>query len=122
MYWLSCFLRCCLVVLLLPSLNAQDFPTGLLNNSSRYDSLPVLPQYHPGEKADEVRISVDLRPYCPVAGNQGETGSCVGWAVGYGAMTINTIDLPLIARFLTETAKGPNEPFEVAMGESTIQP
>lgn len=70
-------------------MGAQEAPTGLLSDPARYDSLAVLPQYHPGEKADEVRISVDLRPFCPVAGNQGETGSCVGWAVGYGAMTIN---------------------------------
>ncbi len=31
-----------------------------------------------------------LRPFCPVPGNQGEMGSCVGWASAYGAMTIAT--------------------------------
>jgi hypothetical protein len=40
----------------------------------------------------------------------------------YGAMTIETIDLPVIARFITESAKGANEPFALAMGDSTIQP
>jgi len=68
---------------------AQNRPTGLLTDTSRYAAVPLLPEYHPGEKADEVRISVDLTPYCPVAGNQEGEASCVGWAVGYGAMTIN---------------------------------
>jgi hypothetical protein len=31
---------------------------------------------------------VDLKPYCPIVANQGEIESCVGWAVGYGALTI----------------------------------
>ena len=59
--------------------------SGLLLSPARYAEVPTLPDYHPGEKADEVRISVDLRPYCPVAGNQPESATCVGYAVGYGA-------------------------------------
>ena len=31
---------------------------------------------------------VDLTPYCPIPGNQGNLQSCTGWAIGYGAMTI----------------------------------
>lgn len=31
---------------------------------------------------------IDLRPHAPFAGQQGNTLSCTGWAVGYGAMTI----------------------------------
>lgn len=31
---------------------------------------------------------VDLSPYCPTPGNQGTAQSCTGWAIGYGAMTI----------------------------------
>lgn len=31
---------------------------------------------------------VDLRPYCPSVKHQGSLSSCVGWALGYGALTI----------------------------------
>jgi len=32
--------------------------------------------------------AVDLTPYCPTPRHQGEVQSCVGWATGYGALTI----------------------------------
>jgi C1A family cysteine protease len=31
---------------------------------------------------------VDLKPYCPAVKHQGKLTSCVGWALGYGALTI----------------------------------
>lgn len=31
---------------------------------------------------------VDLKPYCPSVKHQGQLSSCVGWALGYGALTI----------------------------------
>lgn len=32
---------------------------------------------------------VDLKPYCPSVKHQGKLSSCVGWALGYGALTIH---------------------------------
>ncbi|MCC6726078.1 MAG: C1 family peptidase [Saprospiraceae bacterium] len=31
---------------------------------------------------------IDLKPYCPSVKHQGQLSSCVGWALGYGALTI----------------------------------
>lgn len=42
-----------------------------------------------GDKYGELPPIVDLKPYCPPIQNQGKMGSCVGWATGYGAMTIS---------------------------------
>ncbi len=61
--------------------------TGLLLSDERYMSIPVLPSYS-GTKYNEVPIRVSLRKYCPVPGDQQQMGSCVGWAVGFGAYTI----------------------------------
>lgn len=61
--------------------------TGLLISDERYMSIPVLPSYS-GAKYNEVPIRVSLRKYCPVPGDQQQMGSCVGWAVGFGAYTI----------------------------------
>src|SRR5690606_1097038 len=35
-----------------------------------------------------IPLKVDLTPYCPEVRHQGDISSCVGWAAGYGAMTI----------------------------------
>lgn len=47
----------------------------------------MLPTYS-GAKYNEVPLRTSLRKHCPVPGDQQQTGSCVGWAVGYGALTI----------------------------------
>jgi Papain family cysteine protease len=60
---------------------------GLLVSNDLYQSVPLLPVYS-GAKYTEVPVRASLKKYCPVAGNQGQTGACVGWAVGYGALTI----------------------------------
>lgn len=60
--------------------------SGLLCSAERYGALPVLPAYS-GEKYNEIPLKVNLRPYCPPPADQGDMGSCVGWAVGYGALT-----------------------------------
>lgn len=60
--------------------------TGLADDDPGYNTtgLVLLPNT---SKADLPR-SMSLKPYCPMAGNQGKIASCVGWAVGYGLMTI----------------------------------
>lgn len=74
-----------LVFLGLPAVRAQS--TGLLISDDRYQTLPLLPTYS-GVKYTEVPVRVSLKKYCPVPGDQRQTGACVGWAVGYGALTI----------------------------------
>ncbi|HEY4655385.1 MAG TPA: C1 family peptidase [Cyclobacteriaceae bacterium] len=41
-----------------------------------------------GEEILRSTFKADLKPYCPTVRQQGNISSCVGWAVGYGAMTI----------------------------------
>jgi hypothetical protein len=60
---------------------------GLIFDDEVYDTLPVMPTYD-GSKTLDLPKKVDLRNYCPMAGNQGQLPSCVGWSVGYGAYTI----------------------------------
>jgi Papain family cysteine protease len=67
--------------------SAQSSATGLMCSDERYKQVPVLPAYT-GVKFNDIPIKVSLRRYCPVAGNQYRIGACVGWAVGYNALTI----------------------------------
>lgn len=62
--------------------------TGLLSSDEKYRSILQLPVYS-GKKYNEVPLRISLRKYCPVPGDQGNMGACVGWATGYGALTIS---------------------------------
>lgn len=90
-----------LVLSILTESMAQN--TGLLISDARYQKLPLLPTYS-GVKYTEVPVKLSLKKYCPVPGDQRQTGACVGWAVGYGALTIqraigsNTTDQALITQ------------------------
>lgn len=64
-----------------------NFRTGLIMDEVRYNSLPRQPQFK-GTKFSELPLKVDLKKYAPYPGNQGEIESCVGWAVGYAALSI----------------------------------
>lgn len=70
-----------------PVWQAEAQNSGLLCSENKYRSIPVLPSYS-GLKYNEVPLRVSLRQYCPVPGDQQRMGSCVGWAVGYGALTL----------------------------------
>ncbi len=65
---------------------------GLLFDSLEYEKIQRQSSYNDGMKsAFKVLENVEewsLRPYCPEVQDQGEISSCVGWAVGYGAMSI----------------------------------
>ncbi len=61
-------------------------PTGLLVSSERYKKVPLMEVT--GEKFNSLPLKVSLKEYCPVVGDQRAIGACVGWATGYGAMTI----------------------------------
>jgi len=62
------------------------FAAGLLLEDDTYDAQPrQAPE--DGSKA-ELPAAVDLTPYCPEIRHQGFIFSCVGWATGYGALSI----------------------------------
>lgn len=77
-----------LVILVCGTARAQTegFATGLLFEDDTYDALPRQ-SAEDGSKA-ELPQFVDLTPYCPEVRHQGYIFSCVGWAAGYSAMSI----------------------------------
>ena len=60
--------------------------SGLVLDEEEYNSLPFTAPVSLGRKA--LVSDIDLSPYCPEIRHQGDISSCVGWSVGYGAMTI----------------------------------
>lgn len=71
------------------SLSAALSAQGLVLEDELYDSLPQLAPLE-GQKDSDWPAHIDLSPYCPSVRNQGDVFSCVGWAVGYGALTIKS--------------------------------
>ncbi|NUO00286.1 MAG: hypothetical protein HUU01_06680 [Saprospiraceae bacterium] len=63
----------------------ETFAAGLLYEDEYYDAQPRQAA-ESGSKAD-LPASVDLTPYTPEVRHQGYIFSCVGWAVGYGALS-----------------------------------
>lgn len=59
---------------------------GLTFDDAAYNNTPHLPTFD-GRKFNKLPLTVSLKDYCPTPGNQGFSGSCVGWACGYGALT-----------------------------------
>jgi hypothetical protein len=65
---------------------SAQFATGLNFNDDEYEQTSRL---SPALKFSSVDLpAYSLRAYAPTPGNQGNIGSCVGWATGYGALTI----------------------------------
>ena len=82
---------CCLPLLLVFAALASaqtpdDFAAGLLLEDEVYNTQPRQSP-EDGAKSD-LPAAVDLTPYCPEVRHQGYIFSCVGWAAGYGALTI----------------------------------
>ena len=65
---------------------------GLVFNDQAYKSVPLLVVEEDGAKGEASLLrnnfKVDLKPFCPTVQEQGKISSCVGWSVGYAAMTI----------------------------------
>ncbi len=59
---------------------------GALFDESRYVGTPLAAPLTQASYQHTNRYS--LKPYCPKPGDQRESGTCVGWAVAYGARTI----------------------------------
>ncbi|MGB1205991.1 MAG: C1 family peptidase [Chitinophagales bacterium] len=74
---LFCCLKC---------LQAQTH-TGLILDESKYSRVPLTATYTT-KSYNKLPYKVSLKDYCPTAGDQYNTGTCVGWAVAYGARTI----------------------------------
>lgn len=71
------------------SLSQSTYPMGLIMDDDEYDRLPYMSdniQINTGQKS--ISRKVDLSSYCPEIRHQGDIASCVGWAAGYAAMTI----------------------------------
>lgn len=62
-----------------------SFPTGA-GGKMGGDSLAISPVCD--STASQLPQKIDLKPYCPAVRHQGRLTSCVGWALGYGALTI----------------------------------
>lgn len=65
---------------------------GLVFDDEAYESHPRQAIFGAGQKAEiDILKSVSkksLKKYCPKVEHQGWVSSCVGWATGYGALTI----------------------------------
>jgi hypothetical protein len=78
--------------------------TGLIEDDADYDKLSLMA--HDGSKP-VLPTKVNLKPYCPTPRNQGTIQSCVGWAIGYSAMTIEHA----IKNKITDTKRITNSAF-----------
>ncbi len=76
------------IIFIIPSkIEAQRRPTGLLVNDSIYNKTHTLLSFE-GVKYNNIPLTFSLRQHCPTVGDQYSTSTCVGWSVGYGALTI----------------------------------
>jgi hypothetical protein len=66
-------------------LKAQDYPTGMEFEDDRYRRQPLVSMQNGGKS---IPSAVDLSVYAPFPRHQGTIFSCVGWSVGYGALTM----------------------------------
>jgi len=91
-----------LLVLLSLIVNAQQFKTGLNFSDDKYNEVMLSARLI---KTDyEVPPRMSLEKYCPVPMQQGNNGTCVGWATAYAARTI----IYAIQNNLTKTTIGTN--------------
>ncbi|MGB0861622.1 MAG: C1 family peptidase [Saprospiraceae bacterium] len=67
----------------------NDFGTGLLFDKTSYEQLPsVVYDYGNGSKSGGLPVEVSLKKWTPKIQNQKAAASCVGWAMGYGCLSI----------------------------------
>ncbi len=66
-----------------------DFATGLLQDDAAFKKeVEMTAEFsNDGRRAGDLPRWFSLRPYTPYPKNQGSINSCVGWAMGYAAMT-----------------------------------
>lgn len=78
-----------LLALTLPTwVQAQTYPTGLVFDDAAYNDLPRASNFTGSRYGENLPLTYTLKDHAPSIGNQGQIGSCVGWATGYAAYTI----------------------------------
>ena len=60
--------------------------TGELMTGEQYQNIPLVPKVR---SLAPLPSSTSLKNYCPIPGNQGQYGTCTGWATTYAARTIS---------------------------------
>ncbi len=70
------------------TLIAQPYSTGLVFDDEKYDEAPVKATLTRGLYVEAMPPSNSLKRFCPTPMNQGEYGTCVGWASNWTARTI----------------------------------
>lgn len=88
---------------------AQQYPTGLVFDETRYADMPTIAPETKSKYRDPILMppSFSLEKYCPAPGSQGQLGACVTWASSYGARTI----LYAIRKGITDRATITREAF-----------
>ena len=74
-----------LALLAYTQLPAQNYPTGEVFDAAVYNSLPLKA---PVSTRSILPPRVDLSPYAPTAGDQGDLGTCASWSSAYHFRTI----------------------------------
>lgn len=65
----------------------QNVGTGALIDESKYSDVPLATPLTI-DSYDKLPPRYSLKNFCPTPGDQGTSGTCVGWSVAYGARTI----------------------------------
>lgn len=68
--------------------NAQEQTDGLIFDEEIYNSESTIPQLLTSTSKNELPLIYSLKKWTPKVKSQGRIGSTVGWAVGYGAMSM----------------------------------
>ena len=75
------------LLLLFGQLARAQHGTGAILDKKKYARIPIVVPFSDQSYA-KLPKKASLKPYCPVPGDQGNTGTCVGWAAAYGARTV----------------------------------
>lgn len=88
--------------ILFGSLRAQG-PGGLIFDDGAYKKFPKAPSS--SKNIMDIPSFFSLKNHSPIPGSQGNIASCVGWAVGYAAMTISEAEKKNLCdkEYLTKT-------------------
>ena len=77
-----------LLSLVLLPVFAQDFGTGALFDPERYEQIALKPTLLTRDY-ESLPKAYSIKQYSPTPGNQGDYGTCTGWATAYAARTIS---------------------------------
>jgi C1A family cysteine protease len=71
-----------------PSGKDENPATGWVRDTGKFSNTDIFTQLDPDAPGNRLPAAVSLRQFSPTPQNQGEQGSCTGWASGYAARTI----------------------------------